>query len=140
MRDLTTFRTPGGFGEFYVYATQLFAQDGREIRFDSDADFELQRLSIFFDPDGAPQTEETRRIPQLNFNILDKGTGRTVFAGFTDSGAMFGDGRVPFVLPTTHFFQRAAEAEFTFDPVNPGVNFDGGAVYALLIGRKHFNY
>lgn len=137
--------TRTGFAEFYVYSRTLtfVVRNGVEddtIRFDGDADFELQRLSIWFNPAGNPQTEFGRILTQINFNVRDNGNGRNAFAGFLSMAEVFGDGRVPFVLPTTHFFKRASSATILYDNTDFGPDFDAGDVWLQLIGRKHYDY
>lgn len=105
---------------------------------DVDSDFELKRLVCFFDDTGGPQTESTRRIPNFNFNIRDDATGRLLFGGFASTGALFGDGRIPFVLPTSHFFKRGGKAQMVYDVVDPGPDIDGGFAWLGLVGVKHF--
>ena len=131
--------------QFYTYnvgtlpnGTLAFVERLDVANLDEDADFELKKLSCFFDPAGAPQTEATRFIPNFNFNIRDDATGRLLFSGFANTGELFGDGRVPFVLPTSHFFKRGGKAQMLYDPVTPGPDFDNGAVWLALIGVKHF--
>ncbi len=108
---------------------------------DRDGDFECKRLACFMNPGGAPQTEATRNIPTgVMFNIRDNATGRTLFNGFADTGEIFGDGRVPFVLPTSHFFQRGGQAQILYAPAaQQGPDFDNGHLWLIMIGVKHFD-
>ena len=131
--------------EFYTYligtlsnATLAFVEQLDVANIDEDADFELKRLVCFFNQDDTPQTEATRRIPNLNFNIRDDATGRLLFSGFANTGELFGDGRIPFVLPTSHFFKRGGKAQMLYDVVNPGPDFDNGSTWLGLVGVKHF--
>lgn len=136
--------------EFHVYTvgptfpdpllgvTLVFIESFDVVQFDSDADFELKRLVCFIDVTGNPQTESSRRIPNFNFNIRDDATGRTLFNRFASTAEIFGDGRVPFVLPTSHFFQRGGKAQMLYDAVSPGPDFDTGVVWLGLVGVKHF--
>lgn len=109
-------------------------------KIDNDGDFELKRLTCFMDRAGAPQTESSRQIPTgVLFNIRDNSTGRTVFSGFADTGEIFGDGRVPFVLPTSHFFRRAGQAQVLYAPAaQQGPDFDNGTLWLIMVGCKHF--
>lgn len=131
-----------GYTEFFTYALRVVIPNAARdvIRLDTDADFELQRLSCFFTVDDGPQTENTRLLPQVSINLLDTGTGRTVFGGYVLTSELFGDGRVPFILPTTHFFKRGAQVQVQYDPIDPGPDFDNGELWLLLIGRKHYEY
>lgn len=136
--------------EFFTYMMGFFAEpelgsflDFTErfdfVSIDNDSDFELKRLVMFQDRGGVPtQTEATRCIPNFNFNIRDDATGRTLFNGFASTGEIFGDGRIPFVLPTSHFFQRGGKAQMLYDPTAPGPDFGSGIVWLGLVGAKHF--
>lgn len=110
------------------------------VKIDTDGDFECKRLVCFMNRDGSPQTEETRNIPTgVLFNIRDNATGRTLFNGFADTGEIFGDGRVPFVLPTTHFFRRGGQAQILYAPAaQQGPDFDNGTLWLIMVGAKHF--
>lgn len=125
-----------------IGAQLLFVESLDVVKFDSDADFELKRLVCFADDGvdgpGGPQTESSRRIPSFNFNLRDNATGRTLFNGYVDTAELFGDGRIPFVLPTSHFFKRAGQAQMLYDPVNPGPDFNTLGVWLGLVGAKHF--
>ena len=125
---------------FHVYHILLaFDETLDQIKMDTDADFELQRLSMFYTNGGGAQTAESRAIAQVNFNIRDQATGRNLFSGFADTGELFGDGTVPFVLPTTHFFKRGGKALFLYDAVTPGTDFGVGSLHLQLIGRKLYD-
>lgn len=107
------------------------------IQIRTDSDFELQKLSMFADIDAAGQTEATRIIPLVTIQITDTGTGRTLFNQPVAIGAIFGDGRIPFILPTTKIFTKNASV------VVDVVNFDAANTYNLrlaLIGSKIFTY
>lgn len=107
-------------------------------RLDTDADFELKRLTMFASIGGAVQTESSRVIPSFNFNILDDATGRTLFNSFADFGALFGDGRSQFILPTSHFFKRGGTARILYNDADFGPDFGVGQVWVGLVGLKHF--
>lgn len=135
--------------EFFVYPvgtsfdplfgmTLTFSEQFDIVKFDSDADFEVRRLVMFGGDSLNPQTESTRYIPQINFNIRDDATGRTLFSNYVSTAELFGDGRVPFVLPTSHFFKRATTAQMLYDPVDPGIDFDASTIWLALVGVKHY--
>lgn len=134
--------------EFYAYALGdrsfggacVFVERFDKAQIDTDADFELKRLACFMTRDAAPQTEADRQIPTgVLFNIRDNATGRTIFAGFADTGEIFGDGKVPFVLPTSHFFKRGSQAQVLYAPIaQQGPDFDNGSLWLVMIGCKHF--
>jgi hypothetical protein len=128
--------------DFFVYAVNflsLTAGSARStsIQIQADSDFELQKLSVFADILAAQQTASTRVLPLVTIQITDTGTGRQLFNQPVAVPALFGDGQIPFILPTTKVFSR--NASVTFDVVN----FAAGTDYNLrlnLIGSKIFEY
>lgn len=118
--------------------TLTFIQDQDVCKLDTDADFECKRLVMFSDRTQGPQTEATRDLPNFNFNIRDNATGRTIFAGFASVPEIFGDGRVPFVLPTSHFFRRGGQAQMLYNPADPGPDFEAVTVWLVMVGVKHY--
>jgi hypothetical protein len=132
--------------EFFIYAPPVLEDFSSVVLpIDTDAEFELMKLAHFSEAAGGefafgdPQTEETRILPLLELQILDTGTGRNVFSAFVPFAALFGDGKVPFVLPTTKIFARQSKLEITVQPVDDAVanNF---RVRLALIGEKIFTY
>lgn len=107
---------------------------------DTDGDFELKRLTAFVTREGDPQTEFTREIPTgILFNIRDDATGRMLFQGWADTGALFGDGCAQFILPTSHFFKRGGRAQVLYAPADlQGPDFNTAHVWLIMVGAKHF--
>jgi hypothetical protein len=134
--------------EFFTYligqridengATLSFNEQDDIVFFHTDADFELKRLVMFGSLDETNQTESSRFIPNFNFNLRDNSTGRTLFNGFASTAELFGDGRIPFVLPTSHFFRRGGQAQILYDLTDPGTDFGNALVWLGLVGAKHF--
>lgn len=126
------------FGDPQFEKRIVFVERFDIARIDTDADFECKRLVCFATGDLGPQTEQARRIPDFNFNIRDNATGRTLFSGFMSTAEIFGDGRVPFILPTSHFFKKGSQAQLLYDPVDPGPDVDNIFVWLVMVGAKHF--
>lgn len=119
--------------------TLQFQEQFDLVKFDRDADFEAKRLVCFstLDPN-VNQTEASREIPNFNFNIRDNSTGRTLFNGFASTAELFGDGKIPFVLPTSHFFRRGGQAQILYDPTDPGPDFNNILCWLGMVGAKHY--
>lgn len=129
----------GSFPDPTLSRTLIFSERFDYADIQTDADFELKRLVMFASQDTAvPTTESSRFLPNFNFNIRDDATGRTLFNGYVGVSELFGDGRIPFVLPTSHFFQRGSRAQMMYDRVNPGPDFDNCTCWLGLVGSKHF--
>lgn len=128
--------------DFFVYDIDFaaIAPNGTangQIQIQADADFELQQLTHFSDIAAAAQVESTRVLPLVTLQITDTGTGRQMFNAPVPIPALFGDGRIPFILPTTKMFSRNASVSFVLS------NYDAAATYNVrlqLIGAKIFTY
>lgn len=128
--------------DFFVYDIDFagIAPGGTangQIQIQADADFELQKLAFFGDIAAAGQTEASRVLPLVTLQITDTGTGRQMFNAPVPIPALFGDGRIPFILPTTKVFSRNASVSFVLS------NYDAANTYNVrlqLIGAKIFAY
>jgi hypothetical protein len=128
--------------DFFVYdidfaALAPGASANGQIQIQADADFELQKLTQFSDLAGALETEATRVLPLVTIQITDTGTGRQMFNAPVPIPALFGDGRIPFILPTTKLFSRNASVAFVL------ANYADADTYNIrlqLIGAKIFTY
>lgn len=131
--------------DFFVYGLTvgpLAALASTQVAFQiqSDSDFELQKLSMFatFDDDPASgNTESARILPFASIQVTDTGTGRQVFNQEVAIPAIFGDGRIPFILPVTKMFNANASvavAVTSFD------NTNDLTLRFAFIGCKVFRY
>ena len=105
------------------------------IQIQADADFETQKLTYFADIAGAAQTLTTQVVPLITVLIVDAGSGRQIMNVATAIPAFFGDGRIPFILPTPRIFAARSNVTFTL------VNFSAATTYRIrlsLIGTKLF--
>jgi hypothetical protein len=131
---------PNVLRDFFVYATAstsiaAAATASTTIQVQADSDFELQKLSFFADIAGAVQTESTRVLPLVSIQITDQGSGRQIFSVPVAIPSIMGDGRIPFILPTTKIFIASSAIGLDF------VNFSAATTYLLrvdLIGAKIF--
>jgi len=107
------------------------------IQIQADSDFELQKLTFFADIALAVETESSRVLPLVTVQLTDQGTGRQVFQLPVPIPAIMGDGRIPFILPTTKIFVASSAIGVDIS------NFTAATTYnirVLLIGAKIFNY
>lgn len=109
-----------------------------QVQIQADSAFEIQKLTMFADIADAAQTEESRVLPLVTVQITDTGTGRQLFAEAVSIPALFGDGRFPFILPTTKLLSPSSVLSFDF------ANYSAATPYSnlqlLLIGTKIFDY
>lgn len=66
----------------------------------SDSHFKLQKLTYFADIAAATQTASSRVIPLVTIQITDSSSGRDLFSSPIPLPALFGNGELPFILPT----------------------------------------
>ncbi len=130
--------------DFFIYpilfenlASGGTAQQALQIQ--ADSDFELQKMTTFvvIDGAGASQEQATRVIPSASVQITDTGTGRQLFSAPVPMGGIFGDGQLPFILPTTKMFTK--NASVTFQVTNFSDD-DYLSLWLLMIGSKIFAY
>lgn len=133
---------PRVFRDFFSYTISFAAlaagasSDG-QIQIQSDSDFELQKWTYFADIAAAAQTESSRVLPLVTLQVTDQGVGRQMFSAAEAIPAVMGDGRIPFILPTTKVFNSKATVLFTV------ANFSAATTYNLrlmLFGAKLFRY
>lgn len=142
MRPAQAPQPPGQRRDFFVYDIDFAAiaaagTANGQIQIQADADFELQQLAHFSDIATAAETESTRVLPLVTIQITDTGTGRQMFNAPVPIPGLFGDGRIPFILPTTKMFSRNASVSFVLS------NYSAATAYNVrlqLIGAKIFTY
>lgn len=135
--------TPQGVRrDFFAYginftALASAAADQAAFQIQADSDFELQKMTMFADIAAADEEEATRVLPLVTIQIQDTGNGRSLFAIPMPVSALFGDGRIPFILPTTKVFNANASVTVAV------ANYNAATTYNLrfvFIGSKIFKY
>ena len=128
--------------DFYSYAINFAslaagAANSAAIQIQADSQFEVQKFSFFADIAGAAQTESTRVLPLMTIQVTDTGTGRQMFNTPVPIPALMGDGRIPFILPTTKVFSPSSAVQIDV------ANYSAATAYLLrvvFIGAKIFEY
>lgn len=141
-RNISRPAAPDVRRDFFVYSILFSLNAGAAtegaILIQADSDFELQKLSMFATIAAAAQTEATRVLPLATVQLTDTGTGRSVFNAPAAIPALFGDGRIPFILPTTKVFSANASVTVAVANFSAATNYD--TLRILLIGSKLFSY
>ena len=138
---------PGGVApkviaeDFYIYnidfASLAASATGTGfIQIEADSDFLIQKLAYFVDLAGAVQTFNSLVVPLVTVTIIDTGSGRQLMSNAIAIPSIFGDGRLPFILPTPKLFSKNTR-------INVNVaNFSAATTYTNLrlnfIGKKIF--
>lgn len=87
--DLTAGQTQNGF-----------------IQIEADSDFLIQKLAYSSWADEDNVTVFTQQVPKVQVTIVDTGSGRQLMNQPVPIGAFFGDGRLPYILPTPKLFTK----------------------------------
>jgi hypothetical protein len=105
------------------------------INIQADSFFKWIKASHFTDIAAAAQTDSTRVIPLVNIQLTDTGSGRLLLNAPTPLGAIFGDGRLPFILPIVRVFQPSATISITLTNYSAATTYN---VRLAFIGIKSF--
>ena len=107
----------------------------KSINVQADADFVLEKTAYMADLAAAAQTDSGRVVPLVTVLITDTGSGRQFMDNATPIPSLFGDGRLPFVLPEPRLF-------FARSTISVQVaNYSSGSTYGLrlsFIGYKAY--
>ena len=126
--------------DFYVYQEDF---DGLApstsatgtINIQADSDFVLQKMTYFADIAAAVQTDSSRVVPLITLQIVDAGSGRNLLEAPAPIASLFGEGDLPFILPTPRVFVARSNIELTV------ANFSAATTYNLrlsFIGYKAY--
>lgn len=134
---------PGKYVEdFFVYqvaVTNLVAGASLpvNVNIQADSDFKLVKLTQFSNNHASitNQQESTRVLPLVTVQLVDTGSGRNLFSAPVPIPALFGDGRIPFILPIIRIFKASATLTVTFTNYDSALAYD---VYLHFIGTKLF--
>lgn len=103
----------------------------------NDANFLWQMGAFVADISGAAQTDSSRVLPLVSCIIKDQSSGRDLMQNPVPITSLFGDGSLPFILPTPRFFQANTQVTLNL------LNFSNATTYNLklqFIGTKFFKF
>ena len=123
--------------DFFVYsAAPILVAAGQTVRasltLDQDADFEIQKFTGWVTDQGSPPVVQT--APLLLVQLRSGGSGRDIFSSAIPWSAIFGDGQLPFILPTPRMVRRGSTV--VWELTNLGAV--AYTAYPLSIGKKTF--
>lgn len=127
--------------DFYSYAVlfeSLAAGSSATgfIQIEADSDFQVQKMEHFADLAGAAQTFNTLVVPLVSVVIIDTGSGRQLMNQPIPVSNLFGDGRLPFIIPTPKLFVK--NSRINFDVVNFSAATTYTNLWLVLTGKKIF--
>lgn len=106
------------------------------LPFDQDSNFIWQKTAFFCDIAGAAQTDSTRVLPLITVQITDSGNSQGYMNAPVPIPALFGDGRLPMVLPAPQIVRPNSTLQFNFTNYAAATNYANLRI--LLIGVKRF--
>lgn len=126
--------------DFYSYGIQFQAFNSGDtstgfIQIEADSDFLIQKLAYFSNFNDEQVTVFGQDVPLATILIVDTGSGRQIMNIPIPIGALFGDGRLPYILPTPKLFTKNSRINVTV------FNFGGEDYEDLWIvfeGKKIF--
>ena len=115
--------------DFFTYNTQFEdlqsgATGNNFIQIEADSDFLIQKLAYASFVNGDAVTFNTQDIPLCTVLIVDTGSGRQIMNNPVPISALFGDGRLPYILPTPKLFTKNSRINVSL------FNFSTGTTYA----------
>lgn len=128
--------------DYFVYGTGSIAiafgaSANTSIQIQADSMFLWESAAWFATVADAAFTVATQPMPNVTVQIIDTGSGRQLFSAAQPIVSLFGDGKLPFPLPTPRYFQPNSQVQIQL------ANFDAAISYNIrlsLIGSKIFNF
>jgi len=128
--------------DFYTYEEDFAVADlipgatlNGSIEVQADSDFVWQKAAFFADNAGAAQQDQNRILPLVTVQLVDTGSGRSLFESAAPIASMFGTGQLPFVLPIPRLFFARSVIQVQVS------NFSTATAYGLrlsFIGYKAY--
>lgn len=126
--------------DYFIYGIQfedlltLSTQNGF-IQIEADSDFLIQKLAYTSYADDQSVTVETQQVPKVTCTIVDTGSGRQLMNQPVPIQAFFGDGRLPYILPTPKLFTKNSRINVNVfnasdaDIADLWLNFEGKKIF-----------
>jgi len=128
------------FEDFFVYGVSFETiaagvTQTQNINIQADSYFKWTHAAMECDLAGVTYTESATPVPLCNLQITDSGTGRQLFNQAQPVSSIFGNGKLPFVLPVPRGFKPNSNISLQLS------NFAAAQTYTVrlsLIGCKIF--
>jgi len=107
------------------------------IAIQADANFRWEKATVFtLESLAGAITQFSDPLAQVTVLIVDSGSGRQLMDSAVPIPSFWGNGRIPFILPTTRTFVARSNITFTVANLNTSVNY--ATLRLSLIGTKLF--
>jgi len=130
---------PRGPRDYFVYTANLgsmaaLATSTQNVAISADALFFLTGLTYFSDLAGAVQTDSSRVLPLIRFQVTDTGSGRQLFSAVTPIPALMGDGTHIYRLIHPRYFRPSTTIQIVADNYSAATTYTN--TYLCFIGFK----
>lgn len=127
--------------DFFTYTTRFEdlaagATNTQFIQIEADSDFLIQKLAYFSQVGGGAVQWQTVDVPLCTIVIVDTGSGRQLMNEAIPLPALFGDGRLPYILPTPKLFTKNSRINVTLFNFSTGTTYDD--IWVNFEGKKIF--
>lgn len=132
-----------GVRDYYVYEADFTAVTSgggtaqSTFTIQTDSNFLWQQGAFFADVASAAQTNNTRVLPLMTCVIQDTSSGRQLSSSQVPINSQFGQGELPFILPSPRFFRANTQVTVSV------TNYDAALTYNLrlsFIGTKFYKF
>jgi hypothetical protein len=105
------------------------------VQVQADSAFKLVKLGMQADIAAAAITDDTNPIPLVTMQMTDTGSGRNLFSNPIALGALFGNGRLPHILPVPRLFLPRSNIQMQFSNYSAATTYN---IRMILEGTKVF--
>lgn len=127
--------------DFFSYTTRFEdllagATGNNFIQIEADSDFLIQKLAASTFENGASITVFAQPIPLCTILIVDTGSGRQIMNEPIPVDALFGNGKLPYILPTPKLFVK--NSRINVNLFNFSTATDYADIWITFEGKKIF--
>lgn len=132
--------------ESFTYSIQFndltgaWSSKSGQVQIQADAAFVILEQNFTFQDNADPVAENSNiLVPNATVLLTDSGSARQLMNQATPISSLFGDGRLPFILPSPKFLSPSSA--FQVQVYNPNAVSYGGNTYTLtlsFIGEKRY--
>ena len=127
--------------DYYIYTIQFqdlaaLDSDVGFIQIEADSDFLIQKWTYFSDIQGDAVTFNTIDVPLVTVTIVDTGSGRQLMNAPIPVPSLYGDGRLPYILPTPKLFIKNSRINVNVTNFSTGTDYRN--LWLNFQGKKIF--
>lgn len=127
--------------DFFTYTTRFEdllagATGNNFIQIEADSDFLIQKFAVAPFEDGSALTTFSQPIALCTILIVDTGSGRQIMNEPIPLDSLFGNGKLPFILPTPKLFVKNSRINVTLFNFSTATDYDD--IWTNFIGKKIF--